>query len=199
MEETVGRIAFLAKQPKRTLGALAVLVAATGVVAGSGANFTASSANPSNSFATGSLSILNSKENAAILTAANMVPGGTPTTGTVDISNTGTIAGTFTLSRSAPVDSDAGNPLSAKLNLVVKDCGAWPAPATPEPCGDGDDVTIYGSPANTISGMSSNVALGAFAAGEKHRYEFSVGLDASASDSYQGDTSTVQFNWNAVQ
>jgi len=195
----VARIAFLAKQPKRTLGALAVLVAATSIVAGSGANFTASSANPSNTFATGTLSILNSKENAAILTASNLKPGDTPVTGTVDISNTGSLSGTFTLSRNAPVDSDSGNPLSAKLNLVVKDCGVWPAPATPEPCGDGDDVTIYGSPADTVSGMSSSVALGTFAAAEKHRYEFSVGLDASATDAYQGDTSTVQFNWNAVQ
>ena len=193
------RIAFLAKRPKRMLGALAVLVAATGIVAGSGANFTASSANPSNSFATGSLSILNDKENAAILTATNMVPGGTPTTGTVDIRNTGTITGTFTLSRNAPVDSDSGNPLSAKLNLIVKDCGVWPDATTVEPCGDGDDTVVYGSPANTISGMSSNVALGTFAAGAKHRYEFSVGLDSSAGDAYQGDSSTVQFNWNAVQ
>ena len=195
----MGRIAFLAKQPKRTLGALAVLVAATSIVAGSGANFTASSANPSNTFATGTLSILNTKENAAILTASNLKPGDTPVTGTVDISNTGSLAGTFTLSRNAPVDSDSGNPLSAKLNLVIKDCGPWPDASTVEPCGDGDDTAVFGSPANTVSGMSSNVALGTYAAGAKHRYEFSVGLDASATDAYQGDNSSVQFNWNAAQ
>src|SRR5688500_12033464 len=103
MEETVGRIAFLAKQPKRTLAAPAGRVAATSIVAGSGANFTASSATPSNTFATGTLSILTDKESAAILTASNLKPGATPVTGTVDISNTGSISGTFTLSRSAPV------------------------------------------------------------------------------------------------
>ena len=199
MEEPVARIAFLIQQPKRTLGAITVLMAATGLVVGSGANFTASSANPSNTFSTGSLSILNSKEGAAVLTAANLKPGDTPVTGTVDIRNTGSLAGTFTLSRSAPVDSDVANPLSAKLNLVVKDCGAWPDANTVEPCGDGDDTTIYGAPANTVAGLGSPVALGSYAAGEKHRYEFSVGLDASATDSHQGDTSTVQFNWDAVQ
>ena len=192
----MARIAFLIKQPKRTLGALAVLVAATGVVAGSGANFTAQSANPNNSFAAGTLSILNDKESAAILTASNMKPGGTAATGVVDITNTGSLAGDFTLSRSNVTNTDGANPMSAKLNLVVKDCGEWPAPATVEPCGDGDDTTVY---TGTIDGMSSAQSLGNFSAAEKHRYEFSVQLDASASDAYQGDESSVQFDWNAVQ
>ena len=196
----MNRIAFLIKQPRRTLGALAVLVAATGVVVGSGANFTASSANPSNSFATGSLSILNSLEGAAILTATGMKPGDPATNGTVDIRNTGTLSGVFTLSRSAPVDTDGANPLSGKLNLVVKDCGPWTGGGTvAEPCDDGDDTTIYGATTATIADMSSPVALGTFAAGERHTYKFSVALDASAGDAYQGDTSTVQFNWSAVQ
>ena len=195
----MARIAFLIKQPKRALGALAVLVAATGVVVGSGANFSASSANPSNSFAAGTLSIVNDKEGAAILTASNLKPGGAAATGVVDIQNNGSLGGVFTLSRSAVTNSDAANPMAAKLNLVVKDCGAWPNPTTVEPCGDGDDTTVYGSPTNTIAGMSSAVALGTFAAGEKHRYEFSVQLDATATDAYQGDSSSVQFDWNATQ
>lgn len=197
----MARIAFLAKNPKRTLGALAVMVAATGLVVGSGANFTASSANPNNSFAAGTLSILNDKENAAIFTtpATNLKPGGASVTGVVDIQNDGTLPGNFELSRSAPVDSDATNPLSGKLNLVIKDCGEWPAPATPEPCGDGDDTTIYGATTATIAGMSSPISLGNFTAGEKHRYEFTVQLDSSATDAYQDGESTVQFNWNAVQ
>jgi hypothetical protein len=193
----VARIAFLAKNPKRALGSLAVLVAATGVVVGSGANFTSSSANPTNSFAAGTLTILNSKEGTAVLSSTGaMKPGGTAEVGTVDISNTGTIAGDFTLTRSAITNSDAGNPMSAKLNLTIKDCGEWPAPATPEPCGDGDDVTIQTG--GTISSMGS-VSLGTFSAAEKHRYEFSVQLDSSATDAYQGDTSSVTFDWNAVQ
>ena len=192
----MARIAFLAKNPKRVLGSLAVLVAATGVVAGSGANFTASSANPSNSFTAGTLSILNDKENAAVLTASNMRPGAAASTGVVDISNTGSIAGDFTLSRSNVTNTDGANPMSAKLNLVVKDCGEWPDASTVEPCGDGDDSTVY---SGTIDGMGSAQSLGNFSGSEKHRYEFSVQLDASATDAYQGDGSTVRFDWNAVQ
>lgn len=192
----MARIAFLAKEPKRVLGALAVLVAATGVVVGSGANFTASSANPNNSFSAGTLSILNDKENAAILTASNMKPGGAAATGVVDISNTGSLAGDFTLARSNVTNTDGANPMSAKLNLVVKDCGQWPDASTVEPCGDGDDTTVY---SGTVDGMSSAQTLGNFSGGEKHRYEFSVQLDASATDAYQGDGSTVRFDWAAVQ
>jgi spore coat-associated protein N len=200
MEEPVARIAFLIKQPKRALGALAVLVAATGVVAGSGANFTAQSANPNNSFSAGTLSILNDKENAAILTTGTtgMKPGGASAVGVVDIQNDGSLAGNFELSRSNVTNTDATYPMSAKLNLVVKDCGEWSGPSTVEACGAAGsvaDVTVY---TGTIDGMGT-VNLGNFGGGEKHRYEFSVQLDASATDDYQGDSSTVRFDWDAVQ
>ena len=195
----MARIAFLIKQPKRALGALAVLVAATGVVVGSGANFTASSANPSNTFSAGTLSMSNSKNAAAILSASGLKPGDTPTTGTVDIQNTGSLAGNFTVSRTSLSNTDATNPLSAKLNLIIKDCGEWPDATTVEPCGDGDDTVVFGSPAATVSDMTSAVALGNYSGGEKHRYEFSVQLDASATDVYQNGQSTVGFTWNAVQ
>ena len=69
--------------------------------------------------------------------------------------------------------------------------------APSSPAATATTPTIYGSPTATIAGMSSPVALGTFAAQEKHRYEFSVQLDASATDAYQGDTSSVQFDWNA--
>ena len=52
-----------------------------------------------------------------------MRPGGTASTGTVDIGNTGSLSGAFTLTRGTPVDSDSTNPLSAKLNVKVVDCG----------------------------------------------------------------------------
>jgi spore coat-associated protein N len=190
------RISFLISNPRRALGALAAVVAATGVVIGSGANFTAASANPSNTLSTGSLSILNDKEGAAILTASNMRPGDPATVGTVDIKNTGTLSGTFSLSRGTPVDSDAGNPLSGKLNVVVTDCGVWTNDATPNVCGDGDDSAKY---TGTLAAMSSPIALGSFAAGAKHTYRFAISLDGTAGDAYQGDNTQVAFNWNAVQ
>ena len=181
---------FAARRPLRTLGALTALIAAVAVAVGSSASFTASSANPSNTFAAGTLSILNSNEGPAILTASGMKPGDSAN-GVVDIQNTGSLSGAFTLSRSGIVDSDGSNPMSAKLDLVVKDCGDFSS-GTPT-CDVGDPVKYTG----TISGMSSAVALGTFAASEKHRYEFAVTFNSSANNAYQGDSSTVQFDWNA--
>jgi spore coat-associated protein N len=180
---------FVARHPMRMLGAFSALIAAVAVAVGSSASFTASSANPSNTFATGTLSILNSKEGLAVLTASGMKPGDSAT-GTVDVQNTGSLSGAFSLSRSNIVDSDGANPLSAKLNLVVKDCGDFSL-GTPT-CDAGDPQKYSG----TIAAMGSS-ALGTFAANEKHRYQFAVTFDSSADDAYQGDNSSVQFDWNA--
>jgi hypothetical protein len=179
-----------ARRPRRALGALAALLVAVGVAVGSGASFTASSANPNNTFAAGTLSILNSKEGLAVLTASGMRPGDPASLGTVDVENTGSLSGAFTLARSNIVDSDGVNPMSAKLNLVVKDCGDFSAGA---PTCDAGDPQRY---SGTIAAMGT-VALGTFAASEKHRYEFAVTFDVSAGNAYQGDTSSVQFDWNA--
>ena len=194
----MSRLRFLAANPRLALGALLTLMLAAAAVVGSGADFTASSANPANTFAAGTLSILNSKEGTAVLTASNLRPGNS-STGTVDIQNTGGLSGAFTLSRTAPVDSDGVNPLSSKLNLTVVDCGTFVG-ATAPTCGDGDDVTKYGS--GTIAQMGTTghlvTALGTYAANDKHRYQFTVQLDSSAGNVYQGDTSSVEFDWNAA-
>ena len=68
------RLHRLAAHPRRTLGALAVVLAAVGITVGSGANFTASAANPGNAFSTGTLVIANSPST-ALLTMSGMKPG----------------------------------------------------------------------------------------------------------------------------
>ena len=195
----MSRLQVLMGQPKLALGALLTLLLAAGAVVGSGADFTASSANPSNTFAAGTLSIVNSNEGVAVLTASNMRPAGPAATGTVDIENSGSLSGAFTLSRTAPVDSDGANPLSGKLNITVTDCGEFAGAVAPV-CGNGDDVVKFtgGTIAQMGTGGYAIDALGSYDAGEKHRYEFSVQLDGSANDNYQGDTSSVEFDFNAA-
>jgi hypothetical protein len=194
----MSRLAPLTRHPRRTLATLATVLVAVGVTVASGADFTASSANPANTFSAGTLSTFDSAANSAILTASNLKPGGTAAVGTVDIANTGSLAGTFTLTRGTPVDSDTTNPLSAKLNTTVTDCGVY-AGATAPTCGDGDDTTVYtGTLAQMGTAGHAIAGLGSFAAGAKHRYQFSVGLDSTADNNYQGDSSTVSFTWNAA-
>jgi hypothetical protein len=194
----LSRLAPLTRHPRRTLATLATVLAAVGVTVASGADFTASSANPANVFSTGTLSMNNSASNSAILTASGLRPGGTPATGTVDIANTGSLSGTFTLTRGTPVDSDTTNPLSTKLNVTVTDCGVFAGGTAPN-CGDGDDTTVYTGTLGQMGTTGHAIApLGSVAAGAKHRYQFSVALDPSADNNYAGDSSTAAFNWNVA-
>jgi hypothetical protein len=189
----MSRTSILVARPKRTLAALATVLVAVGITAASGADFTATSANADTTFATGTLTIENSKQAQAIFAStSDMRPGDPARTGQVDIENTGSLSGVFKLKRGTVVDSDATYKLSTKLDVVVTDCGNFSS-GTPT-CGDGDDQVKY---TGTIAGMSSDVALGSFAGGEKHRYEFSVTVNTSADNDYQGRTSVVPFSWTA--
>jgi spore coat-associated protein N len=193
----MSRFRVLAANPRLALGALLTLLLAAAAVVGSGADFTASSANPANTFAAGTLTISNSKEGAAVLSASSLKPGNSAN-GTVDIQNTGDLSGIFTLTRTTPVDSDGANPLSGKLNLTIIDCGTF-ASGTPV-CGDGNDVTVYNGGTIAQMGTVGHTvnSLGTYAASDKHRYQFTVQLDNTAGNAYQGDTSSVEFDWAAA-
>jgi spore coat-associated protein N len=189
----------LIKRPKRTLGALALGLVALGVAVGSGADFSAQTANPSNTFSAGSLSMDNSKDGAAILSATNMQPGGEPQTGVVDIKNTGSIDGDFTVTR----DQLAAGPFAGKVMVTVVDCGQFttasgpygPVPVTPT-CGDGDDQQKY---AGTLADQDAPVELGAYGPGDQHRYQFGATLAAAADDESEGGASSARYVFDAVQ
>lgn len=187
------RMEILARRPKRTLAALSLVLLAVGVTAGSGASFTAQSANPGNAFAAGTLTMSNSANNAAVLTASGMKPGDTAT-GTLDIESTGSLAGTFSLSRSALTDPDPPVAvMSQKLDVLVEDCGTWSG-GNPPSC-EGTDPDIYNG---TLNAMTGSYSLGSYAAAAKHRYRFTVTFNSSADNAYQGDSATATFQWDAT-
>jgi hypothetical protein len=187
------------RHPRRTVAALATGLAAAGVAVGSGADFTARSANPANTFTAGTLTMDNSRDGAAIFTPENLKPGAPAQTGTVDIANTGSLAGVFSLTRDGLASTDTGaanpTPFASKLNVTVVDCGVFDGGGAPA-CGDPGDTTVYNG---TLAGEDSEHALGTFAPGEKHRYRFAAALSASAGDEYEGDSSSAGYVWNSVQ
>jgi spore coat-associated protein N len=186
----MSRVQVLVKRPRRTLGVLVAVLVAVGVAVGSGANFSAQTANPGNAFASGTLTMSNNQDGVAILGASNMKPGDS-TQGEVQLQNTGSLAGTFSLNRTNLTDSDGSNPMSAKMNLVVRDCGA------DLNCGNGDDPPpVYN---DTLANMNSAIALGNWAASEQHRYRFTATFDSSAGNAYQGDSTSARFEWDAAQ
>jgi spore coat-associated protein N len=183
----VSRLSALAAHPRRTIGALAVVLAAVGVTVGSGANFTAHAANPANTFTAGTLTV-GSSAASALLNAPNLKPGDT-VSGTVDIQNTGSLPGAFTLSTSNAVD---GTPaLLPQLDLKIEDCGLWNGSTAPT-CGSG--TIVHNAKANAVG----TIALGSFAANAKHRYQFDVTLPPSTGNSFQGKTASIEFDWDAA-
>jgi hypothetical protein len=182
----VSRLSALAAHPGRTIGALAVVLAAVGITVGSGANFTAHAANPANTFTSGTLAI-GSSASSALFSSPNMKPGDT-VSGTVDIANTGSVPGTFTLSTSNPVDTGG---LLGQLDLKIEDCGLFNGATAPNCAGTN---VVYNAKANAVG----NVSLGSFAASAKHRYKLDVTLPTSTTNAFQGKTTSVEFGWDAA-
>ena len=113
--------------PNKIVGALVALSLAAMMAVASGASFTSTSANTGNIVTAGILSHGNSKANAFVLDVDALKPGQSQS-GTVDITNTGDVAGVFSLSKDNVVDSDLANPLSENLDLVVADIGTPTVP-----------------------------------------------------------------------
>jgi spore coat-associated protein N len=167
---------------RRVLATLVTLLLAASLAVGSGANFTAASANPSNTFSTGTLAITNTASG-AIVSMSNMRPGDSQS-GTVDITNSGSLSGPFTLSES----NLSGATLGAQLDLTVVDCGDLTAPS----CASG--TTLFSGKFDSLP----STALGTFAAGQGHRYQFTVSLPSSTGNAFQGTSSSAEFDWTAT-
>jgi hypothetical protein len=121
-----------------------------------------------------------------------MVPGSS-TSGTVTITNSGDVAGTFTLSKTSLTDTPGANggQLSGVLDLKV------------------EDVTKAGSPVTVYSGKVGAMgaqSLGSFAANEARTYQFTVtfpnGGSASSpttgDNAYKGSSMSVGYQWDAA-
>jgi hypothetical protein len=150
-------------------------------VGGTFANFTATPTSiSSNAFTSGTLTMSRSGSG-AVFNASNMKIGDAAA-GTVTITNTGTLAGVYTLAGT----STGSAPLMAQLNLkVYKDVDLGTA--------------IYdGSP-----GSFSSAALGTFTAGDAHVFYFHVTFPTTGTDAgdnvLQGLAASSTFTWSATQ
>jgi hypothetical protein len=126
----------------------------------------------------------------AILGLTGMKPGDT-TSGEVGIKNTGTVAGTFSLSKGTLTNTNATYKMSTQINLVVKDCGV------DKICDNTDDVVapVY---SGTLEAMGAGISLGSWAGGAEHVYKFTATFNAAADDNYENSGTTAQFLWNAT-
>jgi hypothetical protein len=178
--------------PRKLAGALALLLLTAGMAVGSGASFTAQSASPGNLVTAGALTVDNNKKNAggqtAVFSATNMKPGDS-TTGTVQVTNTGNIAGDFSLALSgiASTPGAGGGNLSGRLNLHVEDI-------------TGAASDVYNG---VVSGYGAAKALtpASWAGGAARTYRFTVNWPTGLANdnSYQGSQLQLDFDWSSVQ
>jgi spore coat-associated protein N len=179
--------------PLKLVGALFALSLAAMMAVASGASFTSTSANAGNIVTAGNLKHSNSKDPGMILNVSKLKPGESQS-GFTDITNTGDIAGVFTLTKSNVVNSDATNPLSAKLDLVIEDLGDPASPTAP--------VQKYTGKLGSMGAIS----MGTLVANEVNRYRFTVTFPdggtpsgpTTGDNAYKGDDVTVDYAWESV-
>ena len=142
-----------------------------------------------------------------IFASTNMRPGDSDS-GTVDITNAGTLSGDFFLKQTIAA-ARAGHPedtaLKNSLQLTVTDCGDVAAPNCASPVG--------GAPVYTgaMTGFTSQTALKKLAgtqakwpAGEAHHFKFDVSFPNDpnaadgADDAAQGGQVSATYTWKAT-
>jgi hypothetical protein len=141
--------------------------------------------------ASGTFSITNSRDGQAIFQAHGLAPGRS-VTGTVQLSNAGTLAGDLGLHQLDVVDQPGANGglLSNAVQLDVKDITG------------GNLVPVF---AGQLASLQSS-ALGSLAPGEARTYRFTASLPDSGpppsptggDNSYAGSAMTVRYSWQAT-
>jgi spore coat-associated protein N len=168
---------------------LSAVVILSATLVGSGAVFTSTSANPTNVFTAGTFTHTNSLDSKAILTLSNMKPTDS-TTGSVTIQNTGSLAGDFELAMKMTEDKAGSNggSLFGVLDLLIVVDGSY---------------TLY---EGNLKDFSTTV-LGTYEPDQSHTYTFTVSFpdggtpssNTTGDNTFQASTTTVEFDWSAVQ
>ena len=135
--------------------------------------------------ATGSLTLSNSMEGAAIFSAAGMRPG-EEASGSVTIGNTGTVSAALSVAPASTQDipGASGGRLSDRLQLSVLDVSDARAPRS-----------LYSGTLNALPA----IGLGSLDAGAQRTFLFVARLlPGLGDDAYQGAALTTTFTWSAV-
>jgi hypothetical protein len=161
------------RRSTRVLVPLATLLAASGIAVASGATFNTSSASSALA-ASGTLRQINS--NSVAFSKDNLKPGDT-VTGSVAITNSGTLPAQFTLTEGTVSNTFAP---ASDVTLVIT---------------DENGATVS---SGTLGG-SAPTSLGVFAAGQKHTYTFKVTFSSAATNAQQGKKAETTYTFSSVQ
>jgi hypothetical protein len=178
-------------------------LAATAIAAATWSSFSKTSANPSNSFSAGTVSLGDNDAGSSVLSLSSVRPGGT---------SSGCIRATYNGSLSSAVHlygSTTGS-LAQYLTLTITrgtetapsfpSCSTFSADAT-NYIGSGAGVIYSGTLAN-FSSTNTDYATGlvdpsTWSSGNSHSFKFTLTLPSGAAAAAQGLSSTAAFTWEA--
>jgi spore coat-associated protein N len=164
------------RRTRRLLVPMATLLAAAGIAVASGAAFSTSTASTGLA-ASGTLRQINS--NSVAFEKGNLKPGDT-VTGSVTITNSGSLPGTFTLTEADVSEAATAFSPKSDVTLEIKQSG-----------------TVV-SAVKTL-GAAGSIPLGTFAAGEARTYDYTVTFASTAANSQQGKTARTTYTFSSVQ
>jgi hypothetical protein len=189
---------------RKLLVSLAVVgLAATAIAAATWSSFSKTSANPSNSFSAGTVSLGDNDASGSVLSLSSVRPGGT-SSGCIRVTYNGSLSSAVHL-----YGSTTGS-LAQYLTLTITrgtetapsfpSCSTFTADAT-NYIGSGAGVVYTGTLSN-FSSSRTNYATGlvdpsTWDAGNSRSFKFTLTLPAGAASAAQGLSSTAAFTWEA--
>lgn len=163
----------MAATRRKVLVPLATLMVAGSVAVGSGASFTSTTASTT-SVTSGSVTHANNVSNLAITN----IKDDDVITGSVTITNTGTLASTLTIAETSATNSFIGTDLNLKLT-------------------QGSTVLYNGVFGGLVDGAKIN--LGALPVGGSTTVTFEVKLDEATDNTNEGKSASASFQWVSTQ
>jgi autotransporter adhesin len=180
------------RKARLALTLLAFGVVSVGAVAGSTAAWTDSTSNAGNSIAGGTLAMTNDKDAAAVFSASTIKPGDTGS-GTVIVSNTGSVSMGVKLTQDTWSNGFAASMLQLKIHDDTRDWCYWPTTGA-GPCGSWGDWDAR----STLSGLDIANTAGTqyWPASEAHTFTVSWRLDTTSTNVDQGKTASFRLLWD---
>jgi spore coat-associated protein N len=145
------------------------------------ARFAVASSNPGAVFSSGTMTLVNSRDGSAVISATGLAPGAS-VIGTLTLTSQGDLGADVTLTNTAITDQPAAATLSTALTLKIENT-------------TGTAVTLYNS---TMSAFTS-VSLGRFDPEETRTYRFTLTFPtANAISSRQGSSTSMTIRFSGV-
>lgn len=178
---------------------LALLASGAVVATASYSAFSATTSNPTNNWAVGTVALSDDDANTAMFNATSLKPGSTGTR-CIAVTSSGSLASAVKLYGTNPATTNA---LSSSINLsVVQGTGGSFGSCTGfTPLATGSSVysgtlAAFGSTATSYaSGLGSWAPTGE--AAETRVFQFTYTVDPAAPNSTQGGTAAIGFTWEA--